>query len=74
MISNHFSILALIRDYTFIFTWNIEMQSQKLDEFAKIYNKENNVFMIYMTLYWKDDLRSLKQICLINLKTALDSR
>ena len=36
--------------------------------------EENVVFMICMTVHWKDDPKPLKQICLVDVETAPDSR
>ncbi|CAI2192640.1 7082_t:CDS:2, partial [Funneliformis geosporum] len=49
-------------DHTLVLTWDIETQSQELGEFAEVLNLNNNVFMISMTLHWKDDPKPLKQI------------
>ena len=72
MISDRFPISALMRDRTLILTWDIETQSRELGEFAEIHDEESIVFMICMTLHWKDDPRPLKQICLVDLETAPD--
>ncbi|CAI2188540.1 19119_t:CDS:2 [Funneliformis geosporum] len=45
-----------------------------MGEFAEVLEQKNKVFMIGMTLHWKDDLKQLKQICLIDVKTAPDPR
>ncbi|GES83053.1 DNA polymerase family B-domain-containing protein [Rhizophagus clarus] len=74
LINDRFPLPALVRDRTLILTWDIETQSRELGEFAEVHNKENNVFMICITLHWKDDPKSLKQICLIDLETAPDPR
>lgn len=74
MISDRFPISALTRDHTLILTWDIETQSRELGEFAEIHNEEAIVFMICMTLHWKDDPRPLKQICLVDVETAPDPR
>ena len=74
MITDRFPISALRRDRTLVLTWNIETQSQKLGEFAEIFNLKQNVFMIGMTLHWKDDPKPLKQICLIDIETEPDPR
>ncbi|RIB03708.1 hypothetical protein C2G38_2286783 [Gigaspora rosea] len=74
MINDCFPISALMRDRTPILTWDIETQSRELGEFAKIHDEESIVFMICMTLHWKDDPRPLKEICLVDLETAPDPR
>ncbi|CAI2191496.1 4852_t:CDS:2, partial [Funneliformis geosporum] len=53
---------------------DIETQSRKLGEFAEVLDLNNNVFTIGMTLHWKDDPKSLKQICLIDVETEPDPR
>ncbi|CAG8451105.1 4856_t:CDS:2, partial [Cetraspora pellucida] len=42
-----------------------------LNELPKVINEEDSVIMICMMLHWKDDSRPLKQICLVDIKTAL---
>ncbi|RHZ74787.1 hypothetical protein Glove_219g179 [Diversispora epigaea] len=74
-ITDHFPLSALTRDRTLVLTWDIETHaSQGADEFAEVFDKRNNVFMICMTLHWKDDPKPLKQICLVDLETAPDPR
>ncbi|RGB21977.1 hypothetical protein C1646_776886 [Rhizophagus diaphanus] len=63
------SLDALLRDRTLVLTWDIETQSQELGEFAEVLNLKQNVFMICMTLHWKDDPKPLKQICLVDVET-----
>ncbi|CAI2188927.1 15096_t:CDS:1, partial [Funneliformis geosporum] len=36
--------------------------------------EEDIVFMICMTVHWKDNPELLKQICLVDVETALDSQ
>ncbi|POG72530.1 hypothetical protein GLOIN_2v1829246 [Rhizophagus irregularis DAOM 181602=DAOM 197198] len=73
-ISDQFPISALLRDRTLVLTWDIETQSQELSEFAEVLNLKQNVFMICMTLHWKDDSKPLKQICLVDVETEPDPR
>ncbi|PKK57795.1 DNA/RNA polymerase [Rhizophagus irregularis] len=73
-ITDHFPISALRRDRTVVLTWDIETQSQELGEFAEVLNLKQNVFMICMTLHWKDDPKPLKQICLVDIETEPDPR
>ncbi|PKY34642.1 ribonuclease H-like protein [Rhizophagus irregularis] len=73
-ISDRFPISALLRDRTLVLTWDIETQSQELGEFAEVLNLKQNVFMICMTLHWKDDPKPLKQICLVDVETEPDPR
>jgi len=74
MITDRFPISALRRDRTLVLTWDIETQSQELGEFAEVLNLKQNVFMICMTLHWKDDPKPLKQICLVDIETEPDPR
>ncbi|CAI2185933.1 1716_t:CDS:2, partial [Funneliformis geosporum] len=73
-ISDRFTISALLRDCTLILTWDLETYASQMEEFAEVLEQKNKVFMIGMTLYWKDDPKPLKQICLINVETASDPR
>ena len=74
-LKNHFPISTLMRDCTLILTQDIETYSSRgLGEFPEVINKEDSVIMIYMTLHQKNDPRPLKQICLIDVETASDSR
>ncbi|CAI2187090.1 13490_t:CDS:2, partial [Funneliformis geosporum] len=66
------SPLSLLRDRTLVLTWDIETQSQELGEFAEVLDLNNNVFMISMTLHWKDDPKPLKQICLVDVEIEPD--
>ncbi|PKY59825.1 ribonuclease H-like protein [Rhizophagus irregularis] len=72
IISDRFSISTPLRDRTLILTWDIETQSRELGEFAEVLDLNHNVFMICMTLHWKDDPKSLKQICLVDVETEPD--
>ncbi|CAI2189231.1 18361_t:CDS:2 [Funneliformis geosporum] len=47
-------------------------QSQELGEFAKVLDLNYDVFMISIILYWKDDPKSLKQICLVDVEIEPD--
>ena len=66
-ISDHFSISAFLRNRTLVLTWDIETQSQELGEFAEVLDLKHNVFMIGMTLHWKDDPKPLKKYVLLTL-------
>jgi DNA polymerase elongation subunit (family B) len=74
IISDHFPISSLRRDRTLVLTWDIETQSQELGEFAEVLELKHNVFMICMTLHWKDDPKPLKQICLVDVEIEPDPR
>ena len=66
---------ALARDRTLVLTWDIETYSSlELDNFLTAQSDEFNVFMICISVYWKDDPNSLKQICLVDVETAPDPR
>ncbi|GES95680.1 ribonuclease H-like domain-containing protein [Rhizophagus clarus] len=65
---------ALTRDQILILTWDIETySSRKTGEVPNAKYDEDKVFIICMTVYWKDDPKSLKQICLVDVKTAPES-
>ncbi|PKK54585.1 hypothetical protein RhiirC2_722555, partial [Rhizophagus irregularis] len=64
---------ALLRDRTLVLTWDIETySSQKTGEVPNAKYDEDVVFMICMTVHWKDNPEPLKQICLVNVETAPD--
>ncbi|CAI2191317.1 18201_t:CDS:2, partial [Funneliformis geosporum] len=48
--------------------------SQKTGKVPNAKYDKDKVFMICMTVHWKDDPKSLKRICLVDIKTASDSR
>ncbi|CAB5190929.1 unnamed protein product [Rhizophagus irregularis] len=62
---------ALTRDRTLILTWDIETySSRKTGEVPNAKYDKDRVFMICMTVHWKDDPELLKQICLVDVETA----
>ena len=64
---------ALSQDRTLVLTWDIETySSRKTGEVPNAKYEEDVVFMIGMTVHWKDDLELLKQICLVDVETAPD--
>ncbi|PKB95774.1 hypothetical protein RhiirA5_436059, partial [Rhizophagus irregularis] len=64
---------AFLRDRTLILTWDIETySSRKTGEVPNAKYDEDKVFMICMTVHWKDDPEPLKQICLVDVETAPD--
>jgi hypothetical protein len=66
---------ALSRDRILILMWDIETySSRKTGEVPNAKYKEDVVFMIGMTVHWKDDSELLKQICLVDVETAPDLR
>ena len=66
---------VLSQDCTLVLTWNIEAySSQKTGEVPNAKYEEDVVFMIGMTVHWKDDPEPLKQICLVDVETVPDPR
>ncbi|PKK58991.1 DNA/RNA polymerase [Rhizophagus irregularis] len=66
---------ALSRDRTLVLTWDIETYSSLgLGNFPTAQSDESNVFMICISVHWKDDPNPLKQICLVDVETAPDPR
>ena len=66
---------ALTRDQTLVLTWDIEIySSRKTGEVPNAKYEEDVVFMICMTVHWKDDPEPLKQICLVDVETTPDSQ
>ncbi|CAI2200391.1 1972_t:CDS:2, partial [Funneliformis geosporum] len=73
--NNPFLSSALSRDSTLILTWDIKTySSRKTGDVPNAKYEEDVVFMICMTVHWKDDPELLKQICLVDVKIALDSQ
>ncbi|PKY53010.1 DNA/RNA polymerase [Rhizophagus irregularis] len=66
---------VLSRDPTLVLTWDIETYSSLgLGNFPTAQSDESSVFMICMSVHWKDDPNPLKQICLVDVETAPDPR
>ncbi|GES87702.1 DNA polymerase family B-domain-containing protein [Rhizophagus clarus] len=60
-------------DRALVLTWDIETyDSRGSENFPEAKNDTSQVFTICMTLHWKDDLKPLEQICLVDVETALD--
>ncbi|CAI2186906.1 1279_t:CDS:2, partial [Funneliformis geosporum] len=60
---------------TLVLTWDIKTySSRKTGEVSNAKYEEDVVFIIYITVHWKDDPEPLKQICLIDVETAPDPR
>src|SRR6185369_5571623 len=66
---------ALFRDKTLVLTWDIETHSSRgMGDLPIAKNEEDRVFMICMTIHWKDDPNPLTQICLVDVETKPDPR
>ncbi|PKK60439.1 hypothetical protein RhiirC2_793302 [Rhizophagus irregularis] len=71
---------AVLSDYSYTLSDNAYLfrvsrhSSLGLGKFPTPQSDESNVFMICMTVHWKDDPNPLKQICLVDVETALDPR
>ncbi|RIB01728.1 hypothetical protein C2G38_2229850 [Gigaspora rosea] len=56
-----------------VLTWDIETHSTRgLEHVPYARYKEDNIFMICMTIHWKNDPKPLKQICLVDVECAQD--
>jgi DNA polymerase elongation subunit (family B) len=65
----------LLRDRLLVMTWDIETFSgRKLGEVPDAKYVDDVVFMICMTLHWKDNPKPLHAICLVDVETEPDSR
>ncbi|RHZ43910.1 hypothetical protein Glove_804g8 [Diversispora epigaea] len=63
----------ITHDRALVLTWDIETHlTLGLDHVPMARYKEDNIFMICMTVHWKDDPKPLKQICLVDMETAPD--
>ncbi|PKB93646.1 hypothetical protein RhiirA5_440712 [Rhizophagus irregularis] len=73
ILKDYFLISALTRDRTLVLTWDIETyNSRGMGEFPLTEYDVNCVFTICMTLHWKDEPKTLKQICLVDVESAPD--
>ncbi|RHZ69498.1 hypothetical protein Glove_283g177 [Diversispora epigaea] len=64
---------TLSHDHTLVLTWNIETYStRKMGDLPNAKNNEDRVFMICITIHWKDDPKPLKRICLVDVETKSD--
>jgi len=64
---------ALSRNRILVFMWDIETySSRKTGEVPSAKYEEDVVFMICMTVHWKDNPEPLKRICLVDIETAPD--
>ncbi|CAG8654813.1 12116_t:CDS:2, partial [Cetraspora pellucida] len=64
---------ALIHDRTLVLIWDIETySSHKMGDVPMAKYEEDQVFMICMTIHWRDDPKPLKQICFVDVETAPD--
>ncbi|PKK59461.1 ribonuclease H-like protein [Rhizophagus irregularis] len=71
--SNPLISSILLRDRTLVLTWDIETySSRRMGGVPNAKYEEDVVFMICMTVHWKDDPKPLKQICLVDVETAPD--
>ncbi|CAI2198278.1 10515_t:CDS:2, partial [Funneliformis geosporum] len=59
-----YTSLTILRNCTLILTWDIEKYASQMGEFAEVLEQKNK----------KDDPKLLKQICLVDVETALDPR
>ena len=72
-IRNLFPTSAITHDRTLVLTWDIETHTERgLDQLPRPWYLEDTVFMICMTIHWKNDPKPLKQICLADVETASD--
>ncbi|RIB15279.1 hypothetical protein C2G38_2247731 [Gigaspora rosea] len=64
---------ALSHDRTLVLTWDIETYSaRKMGDLPNAKNDKDQVFMICMTVHWKDNSKPLKRICLVDVETKPD--
>ena len=57
-----------------VLTWDIETHDLRGlgNKVPEAKNETAQVFTICMTIHWKDDLKPLEQICLVDVETAPD--
>ncbi|CAI2182168.1 9619_t:CDS:1, partial [Funneliformis geosporum] len=62
-------------DRALVLTWDIETyDSRGLGHFPQAENDTAQVFMICMSIHWKDDPKPLEQICLVDVEITPDPR
>ncbi|PKY32984.1 hypothetical protein RhiirB3_394445 [Rhizophagus irregularis] len=62
-------------DRALVLTWDIETyNSRGSGNFPEAKNDTSQVFVICITLHWKDDLIPLERICLVDVETEPDPR
>jgi hypothetical protein len=65
---------SFIKDRTLVFAWDIETYSSRGPEHLPIAkHKSDSIFMICITVHWKDDPTPLKKICIVDVATTSDS-
>jgi DNA polymerase elongation subunit (family B) len=64
---------AFTKDRTLVLAWDIETYSSRGPEYLPEAKYESDsIFMICMTVHWKDDPTPLKNICLVDVPTRSD--
>ncbi|RIB28853.1 hypothetical protein C2G38_2156808 [Gigaspora rosea] len=63
----------ITHDRALVLTWDIETHSTRgLEHVPYAKYKEDNIFMICITIHWKNNPKPLKQICLVDVESAQD--
>ncbi|CAG8629285.1 1338_t:CDS:1 [Cetraspora pellucida] len=63
----------ITQDRALVLAWDIETHSTHgLEHMPYVRYKEDNIFIICITVHWKDDPKPLKQICLVDVESAQD--
>lgn len=61
----------LLRDRTLVLAWDIETHTSRAEQDLPLAERpEDTVFMIGLSLHWKDDAQPLRQVCLVQGATA----
>jgi DNA polymerase elongation subunit (family B) len=64
-----------VKDRTLVMTWDIETYSNRnMGDLPLSDYDEDNIFMICMTVHWKDDAKPLAQICITDHECDSDDR
>ncbi|RIB08534.1 hypothetical protein C2G38_2211443 [Gigaspora rosea] len=70
---DHIVSSALMYDRTLVLTWDIKTYSGcKMGDVPIAKYEDDRVFMICMTIHWKDDPVLLKRICFVDIETTPD--
>ncbi|RHZ49147.1 hypothetical protein Glove_529g21 [Diversispora epigaea] len=70
---NSYPSQLITHDRTLVIACDIETHTTRGLEYVPVARyKEDNIFMICITVHWKDDPKPLKQICLVDVETVSD--
>ncbi|CAG8624923.1 5237_t:CDS:1, partial [Paraglomus brasilianum] len=73
ILSKTYPSQLITHDRALVLAWDIETHTTRgLEHLPIARYKEDNIFMIGITVHWKDDPKPLKRICLVDIETVPD--